>query len=63
MCKSGDFVEMEESTMIATLTRLESLAWILVHKEEQKDEIKRSQMGRYSQKTAIVQGKCQYGQK
>ena len=48
-------MEMEESPMIATLTRLESLAWILVQKEKQKDEIKRSQMGRYSQKkTAIV---------
>jgi len=50
--------------MLASLRRLESLAWILVQKEEQKDEIKRSQMGRYSQKkTAIVEGECQYGQK
>jgi uncharacterized protein YkuJ len=37
---------MEESHMIGILTRLESLAWILVQKEEQKHEIKRSQMGR-----------------
>jgi hypothetical protein len=43
--------------MIAALTRLEGLAWILVQKVEQKDETRSSQMERYLQKkTEIVYG-------